>query len=111
MAEANAAGSTTLPALSPRGDANPPTSSTTPTPIDRAALMRHAHKIARDIRPFMPSYAAALQHGLRAAWGLIRTRREFAEVRARVRPRILTPAERAASERATRRCGASFMPF
>jgi hypothetical protein len=109
MAEANAAGSMTLPALSPRGDTNPPTSS--PALIDRAAIMRHAHKIARDVRPVMPSYAAALQHGLRAAWGLIRTRREFAEVRARVKPRTLTPAERVASEHATRRCGASYMPF
>jgi hypothetical protein len=79
--------------------------------IDRRALMRHAHKIARDFRPFMASYAAALQHGLRAAWGLIRTRREFAEIRARVKPRVLTPAERAASQAATRRCGASYMPF
>jgi hypothetical protein len=80
-------------------------------PIDRRALMRHAHKIARDFRPFMTNYAAALQYGLKAAWGLIRTRREFGEVRARVKPRILSPAERAASERATRRCGASYMPF
>jgi hypothetical protein len=79
--------------------------------IDRAAIMRHAHKIARDVRPFMAIYAAALQHGLRAAWGLIRTRREFAEVRARVKPRVLSPTERRASERATRRCGASYMPF
>jgi hypothetical protein len=70
--------------------------------------MRYAHRIARDVRPFMLSYAAAPQHGLRAAWGLIRTRREFAEVRARVKPRVLTPEERLASERATRRCGASF---
>jgi hypothetical protein len=111
MAEANAAGSTTLPALSPQGDRNPRTSSTTHAPIDRAAIMRHAHKIARDVRCFMPSYAAALQHGLRAAWGLIRTRREFAEVRARVKARVLTPEERRASERATRRCGASYLPF
>jgi hypothetical protein len=111
MAEANAAGSTTLPALSLPGGTNPPTSSTALVPIDRAALLRHAHKIARNVRPFMPSYAAALQHGLRAAWGLIRTRREFAKVRAHVKPRALTPDERRASERATWRCGASYMPF
>jgi hypothetical protein len=109
MERAAPADSITAPALSPQGGTNPPTSSR--ALIDRAALMRHAHKIARDVRPFMPSYAAALQHGLRAAWGLIRTCREFAEVRARVKPRVLTPEERAASERATRRCGASYMPF
>jgi hypothetical protein len=84
---------------------------TTPASIDRRALMRHAHKIARDFRPFMGSYRDALTYGLKAAWGLIRTRREFEAVRARVRPRVLTPDERAASERATRRCGASYMPF
>jgi hypothetical protein len=103
--------STSSLALSPRRDANLPTSSIAPALIDRAAIMRHAHKIARDVRPFMPNYAAALQHGLRASWGLIRTRREFAEVRARVKPRVLTPEERRASEHATRRCGASYMPF
>jgi hypothetical protein len=83
----------------------------TPAPIDRAALMRHAHRLAADLRRCFGSYREALAHALRSVWGLIRTRREFAEVRARVRPRVLTPEQRAASERATRRCGASYMPF
>jgi hypothetical protein len=73
--------------------------------------MRRAHQIARQARPFMASYAAALQHGLKAAWGLITTRREFAQVRARVTPRTLTPDQIAASRAATRRCGSSYMPF
>jgi hypothetical protein len=73
--------------------------------------MRRAHQITREARPFMPSYTAALSYGLRAAWGLIATRREFAAVRARVAPRMLTAEQRAASERATRRCGSSYAPF
>jgi hypothetical protein len=83
---------------------------TVPT-IDRRALMRRAHAIAKQARPHMPSYREALAYGLRAAWGLLATCREFAAVRARVQPRVLTAEQRAASERATRRCGASYMPF
>jgi hypothetical protein len=79
--------------------------------LDRAALMRRAHAIARQARPFVASYAAALQHGLKAAWRLIATRREFAQVRARVLPVILTADQIAASRAATRRCGSSYMPF
>jgi hypothetical protein len=82
-----------------------------PPAIDRRTLMVRAHAIARQARPHMPSYRAALSFGLQAAWGMIATRREFAAVRARVAPRILTADQRAASERATRRCGASYMPF
>jgi hypothetical protein len=73
--------------------------------------MRRAHAIARQARPHMPSYREALAYGLKATWGLVATRREFAAVRARVQPRVLTAEQRAASERATRRCGASYMPF
>jgi hypothetical protein len=46
--------------------------------------MRRAHAIARQARPHMGSYREALAYGLRAVWGLIATRREFAAVRARV---------------------------
>jgi hypothetical protein len=108
MAKAERALSTSPSALS-----RPATSVSQDNPpaLDRAALMRRAHAIARQARAHMPSYRAAFAYALRAAWGLLATRREFAAVRARVTPRILTADQRAASERATRRCGASMMPF
>jgi hypothetical protein len=74
-------------------------------------LMAHAHRIAKKARPFVASYAEALRHGLKAAWAMLATRREFAAVRARVALRTLTAEQRAASERATRRCGSSYAPF
>jgi hypothetical protein len=111
MAEANAAGSTTLPALSPQGDSNPPTSSTGPAPIDRAALMRRAHLIARRFIGILPNYRACLAHGLRCAWADAKARQEHRERFTGFIPRVLTPEERAASETATWRCGRSFVPF
>jgi hypothetical protein len=87
-----------------------PTFSTVPA-IDRSALMRNAHRIARQARPHMASYREALTYGLRAAWGLVATSREFAAVRARVAPVAHTADQLAASRGATRRCGASYMPF
>jgi hypothetical protein len=80
-------------------------------PIDRAALMRRAHHIAKEARPHMASYREALAYGLRAAWGLVATSREFAAVRARVAPVAHTAEQIAASRAATRRCGSSYMPF
>jgi hypothetical protein len=80
-------------------------------PIDRRALMQNAHRIARQARPYMGSYREALAYGLRAAWGQIATAREFAAVRARVQPSTLTADQIAASRAATRRVGASYMPF
>jgi hypothetical protein len=80
-------------------------------PIDRRALMVHAHRIARQARPYMASYREALQQSLRAAWGLVATSREFAAARARVAPVAHTAEQIAASRAATRRCGASYAPF
>jgi hypothetical protein len=80
-------------------------------PVDRRALMQNAHRIARQARPHMASYRQALAYGLRAAWGLIATSREFAAVRARVVPVVHTAEQLAASRAATRRVGASYMPF
>jgi hypothetical protein len=111
MAEANAAGSMTLPALSPAGGTNPPASSTSPTPIDRSALMRRAHLVARRFIGVLPNYRACLAHGMRCAWADAKARQEHRQRFAGFVPRVLTPSERAASERATRRCGASYMPF
>jgi hypothetical protein len=79
--------------------------------IDRSALMLNAHRIARQARPHMASYREALAYGLRAAWGLIATSREFAALRAQVKPVAHTVEQIAASRAATRRCGASYMPF
>jgi hypothetical protein len=73
--------------------------------------MRNAHQIARKARPHMGSYREALAYGLRAAWGMLATRREFAAVRARVAPVTHTAKQIEASRVATRRCGASYMPF
>jgi hypothetical protein len=80
-------------------------------PIDRRALMQNAHRIARQARPYMGSYREALAYALRAAWGQIATAREFAALRARVSPRAHTAEQLAASRAATRRVGASYMPF
>jgi hypothetical protein len=80
-------------------------------PIDRPALMRRAHEIARKARPHMASYREALAYGLRSAWGLVATSREFAMFRAQVAHRSVTPDQIAASRAATRRVGASYMPF
>jgi hypothetical protein len=111
MAEANAAGSTTLPALSPAGDGISFTSSTSPEPIDRAALMRRAHLIARRFVGILPNYRACIAHGMRVGWADAKSRQEHRHRFAGFVPRVLTCEERRASEHATRRCGASYMPF
>jgi len=76
-------------------------------PIDRAALMRNAHKIAARFRPHMSSYREALAHGMRVAWQQVEVARSFALINAQVTPRPHTAAELAASRAATRRCGSS----
>jgi hypothetical protein len=122
MARADSADSTIASDLSPRGRDgeqlfHTPAGLSTECPkvdlppIDRSALMRRAHHIARQARPHMASYREALAYGLRAAWGLVATSREFAAVRARVAPVAHTAEQLAASRAATRRCGASYMPF
>jgi hypothetical protein len=63
MAEAERANSTSPSALSraatDASQINHPT-------IDRAALMRRAHQIAKQARPHMASYREALYYGLKA---------------------------------------------
>jgi hypothetical protein len=78
-------------------------------PIDRAALMRQAHVIAKRMRPYMASYREALAYGLRAAWNQVAVAQSFAMLRARVKPRAYTAADWTASDRATRRCGSSYI--
>jgi hypothetical protein len=70
-----------------------------------------AHLIARRFRDIMPSYREALAYGLKTAWADAKARAEHRERFKDFVPRVLSPEERAASERATRRCGASYMPF
>jgi hypothetical protein len=79
--------------------------------LDRAALMRRAHQIARQARPHMASYRAAFAYGLRTAWSHAKARQEHRTRFAGYVPRILTPDQIAASRAATQRCGASYMPF
>jgi hypothetical protein len=79
--------------------------------LDRRALMQRAHKTASDFRPFMGSYREALAYRMRVAWADAKARQEH-----RVRfksfiPRALTAKQIADSRAATRRCGASYMPF
>ena len=81
------------------------------SPIDRAALMRNAHRIAKGYLQYVMSYREALRYGLKAAWQSYRTAQSFATLRAQVAPVQLTAAQIAAGRAATRRCGASYMPF
>jgi hypothetical protein len=107
MRRADSADSTTLSALSPRRDSNP-TSSTTPASIDRRALMRRAHLIARRFIGILPNYRACLAHGMRCAWADAKARQEHRERFEGFVPRVLTAKQFADSRYATRRCGASF---
>jgi hypothetical protein len=77
--------------------------------IDRGALMRDAHLIARNSRGHFQNYRAAMAHGLRVAWMTTRSRRQIQSLAAQVvAPAVpFTAAQIEASRRATRRCGAS----
>ena len=77
--------------------------------IDRAALMRDAHQIAKASCAHFASYAEALAYGLRSAWLSAKSRRTIRALAAQVGPHVVpfTAAQIEASHRATRRCGAS----
>jgi hypothetical protein len=111
MARANSADSTTLSALSPQGDGKSSTSSTPTASIDRRALMQRAHLIARRFVGILPNYRACLAHGMRCAWADAKARQEHKQRFAGFVPRVLTAKQIADSRYATRRCGASYMPF
>jgi hypothetical protein len=78
-------------------------------PLDRAALMRDAHLIARGAQGHFATYREALAYGLFAAWKSAIVRREFQSLSRQVgQPATpLTAKDIAASRRATRRCGSS----
>jgi hypothetical protein len=80
-------------------------------PIDRGALMRNAHAIAKRYLPYVANYREALSCGLKAAWDQYRVAQSIAMLNAQVAPRQHTAAEIIASRAATRRCGSSYMPF
>jgi hypothetical protein len=117
MAQADSADTTILPALSRPGDSavhklfHMPAGLSTERPpvdlppVDRSALMRRTHEIARKLRPHVASYREALQYGRKGAWGLVATAREFAVLSAQVAHRTITPEQIAASRTATHRCG------
>jgi hypothetical protein len=77
--------------------------------IDRAALMRDAHRIASGGRPHFSSYREALAYGLRAAWKSAKVRQDIQSLAIQTgTPAVpLTATETAASRRATRRSGSS----
>jgi hypothetical protein len=77
--------------------------------IDRAALMRDAHQIAKASRNLFATYAEALAYGLRAAWMSAKSRREMRSLAAQAgAPQIpFTAAQIEASRQATRRTGSS----
>jgi hypothetical protein len=77
--------------------------------IDRRALMENAHRIATRMRPHMGSYREALAYGLKAAWAQVNVARSIMMLNAQVKRREYSAAEIAASRRATRRCGSSYM--
>jgi hypothetical protein len=96
------------PALSPQGDSNPPTSSTAHAPIDRAALMKRAHLIARRFIGILPNYRACLAHGMRCAWADTKARQELKQAYGHLVRRPLTAKQIADSRYFTRRSGSSF---
>ena len=75
--------------------------------IDRRALMRDAHQVAKRMRPHFGSYREALAYGLATAWQRVKAIRTIQSLRAQVAPVQHTATQIEASRRATRRCGSS----
>jgi hypothetical protein len=77
--------------------------------IDRAALMRDAHRIASGARPHFSRYREAFAYGLRAAWMSAKSRQEIRSLAIQAgTPAVpFTAAQVKASRIATRRTGAS----
>jgi hypothetical protein len=77
--------------------------------LDRRALMRDAHQVAKRMRSHFGSYREALAYGLGAAWRQAKVTRTMRSLALQVaRPATpITPSQIEASRRATRRCGSS----
>jgi hypothetical protein len=76
-------------------------------PIDRGALMRCAHQVAKRMRSHFGTYREALAYGLAAAWQRAKVAQTFRSLRAQVAPVQHTAAQIEASRQATRRTGSS----
>jgi hypothetical protein len=112
MERTDSSNSTSLPAVSQQAKpASADAGKLFHSPIDRSALMRRAHAIARRARAHMASYREAFAYALHTAWSDAKGRQEHRQRFAGHVPRILTAKQLAASRYATRRCGASYMPF
>jgi hypothetical protein len=88
--------------------AMPTDSQSTTSSIDRRAIMRRAHLIARRFVGILPNYRACIAHGMRCAWADARARAEHRQRFAGFVPQALTARQLADSRCATRRCGSSF---
>jgi hypothetical protein len=77
-------------------------------PLNRSALMFRAHLVAKRFRDVFPTYQQALIYALKTVWADHQARREVRQAYAHIVRRPLTAAQIADSQRATRRCGASF---
>ena len=77
--------------------------------LNRVALMRDAHQIAKGARGHFGSYAEALAYGLRSAWLSAKSRQTIRAIAIQAgQPAApLTAAQIEASRAATRRCSAS----
>jgi hypothetical protein len=77
--------------------------------IDRRALMRDAHQIARNFRTKFATYREAIAYGLWAAWLSAKSRQQIQSLNRQVGSPAapLTAKQIAASRRATRQCGSS----
>jgi hypothetical protein len=76
-------------------------------PINRGALMRDAHRVAKQFRAHYGSYRDALAYGLSAAWAQVKATRNIQSLALQVGPAQHTAAQIKASRAATRRCGSS----
>ena len=75
--------------------------------IDRAALMRTAHRLAKTTRAQFATYREALAKALSGAWAQAKVVQTFRSLRAQVAPVQHTAAQIEASRQATRRTGSS----
>jgi hypothetical protein len=77
--------------------------------IDRRALTRDAHQIARNFRDKFETYREAMAYGLWAAWLSAKSRQAIQSLAIQAGPTRVphTSAQIKASRRATRQCGSS----
>jgi hypothetical protein len=77
--------------------------------IDRSALMRDAHQIAKASRAHFGSYREAFAHAPHVAWLSTKSRQTIRALAAQAGQHVgpLTTAQIEASRAATRRCGSS----